>query len=60
MLGMSLVRLPFHEGTIVPSDPSQKFLDVQKFAKEQPFHRILLRSFLTREKRDRKKQLAKI
>jgi hypothetical protein len=30
MLGMSLVRLPFCEGTAIPLEPSQKFLDKQK------------------------------
>jgi hypothetical protein len=35
MLGMSLVRLPFCVGTAVPSESSQKFLDLQKLGLQE-------------------------
>ncbi len=40
MLGMSLVRLPFCEGTAVPLEPSQKFLDKQKRDREKQLTKI--------------------
>jgi hypothetical protein len=35
MLGMSLVRLPFCVGAAVPSESSQKFLDLQKLGPQE-------------------------
>jgi hypothetical protein len=35
MLGMSLVSLPFRVGTAVPSESSQKFLDLQKLGPQE-------------------------
>ncbi len=35
MLGMSFVRLPFCVGTSVPSESSQKFLDLQRLGPQE-------------------------
>ncbi len=40
-LGMSLVKLPFHKRTVVPSEPSQKFFDTQKWDHKKQLVKII-------------------
>jgi hypothetical protein len=41
MLGMSLVRLPFHVGTAILLESSQKFLDLQKLGLQKKLAEII-------------------